>query len=62
MVFLPEVGPTGVLKSGDDLVDSAALGLTVSSKCRSLVVVNVAGANDFLEGVFKTFFWSPSVS
>ena len=43
-------------------MDSAAPGLTVSSKCRPLVVVNVVGTEGLLEGVFKTFLWCPSVS
>ena len=60
--FLPEVGSAGVLKSRDDLVDDAAPGLTVSSKYRPLVVVNVAGTNVLLEGVFKTFLWYFSVT
>ena len=38
----------GVLKGVDDLVDGATKGLTVNSKCRPLVVVNVAGT----KGVF----------
>ena len=52
-----EVGPARVIKGGDDLVDGAAPGLTVSSKCWSLVVVNVAGSKGLLKGVFKTFLW-----
>ena len=36
--------------------------LTVSSKCRPLVVVNVAGTEGLLEGVFKMFLWSTSVT
>ena len=60
--FLPEVGSAGILKGGDDLVDGAAPGLTVSSKCWPLVVVNVACAKGLLEGVFKTFLWRPSVT
>ena len=31
------------------------------SKCRPLVVVNMAGTEGFLLGVFKTFLWCPSV-
>ena len=58
--FLPEVGSAGVLKGGVDLVDNTTLGLVVSSKCRPLVVVNVAGTEGLLEGVFKTFLWCPS--
>ena len=54
-VFLPNVGLAGVLKSGDDLVDGVAQGLTDSSKCRPLVVVSVAGTVGLLERVFKTF-------
>ena len=59
--FLPKAGPAGVLKSGDDLVDSAVPGLTVSSKSWPLVVVNVAGTEG-LEGVIKTFLWCLSVT
>ena len=51
MAFLPEVGSAGVLKGGDDLVDGAAPGLTVSNKCRPLVEVNVAGTEGLLEGI-----------
>ncbi len=42
--FLAEGDPAGILNGGDDLVDGAAPGLTVSSKCQPLVVVNVAGS------------------
>ena len=59
--FLPEVDPVGVIKGGDDLVNDTARGLTVSSKCRPLVVVDVAGTEDLFEGVFKTFLWCPSI-
>ena len=59
VAFFPLVGSAGVLKGGDDLVDSAVPDLTVSSKCQPLVVVNVAGTEGFLEGVFKTFLWCP---
>ena len=60
--FLPEVGPTRVLKGRDDRVDGVALSLTVSSMFRPLVVVNVAGTEGLLERVFKTFLWCPSVT
>ena len=43
-------------------MDSVAPDLMVSSKCRPLVVVNVAGTKDLLEGVFKTFLWCLSVT
>ena len=59
--FLPEVDPAGILKGRDDLADGASPGLTVSSKCRQLVVVNVTDTGGLLEGVFKTFLWCPSV-
>ena len=59
--FLPEIGSTGILKGRDDLADSVAPDLTVSSRCQPLVVVNVAGAEGLLEGVFKMFLWCPSV-
>ena len=36
--FLPEVGPARVLKGGYELVDGAAPGVTVSSKCRPQVI------------------------
>ena len=62
MAFLYEVGSVGVLRSGDDPVDGVVLGLTVSSKFQPLVVVNVAGTEGFLERVFKTFLWCPSVT
>ena len=61
VALLPEVGSTGVFNGGDDLVDGAETGLTVSCKYGSLVVVNVAGTEGLLEGVFKTFIWYPSV-
>ena len=61
MAFLPENGSVGVLKGGDNPLDDAVPGLTVSSKCRSLVVVNLAGSEGFLEGVFKMFLCCPSV-
>ena len=60
--FLPEVDSAGVLKGEDDLVDDAAPDLTVSCNSRPLVVVNVAGTEDLLEGVFITFLWCPSVT
>ena len=47
-----------VLRGGDDLMDVAAPGLTVSSKCRPLAVVNVAGTEGLLGGV-KLFFLCP---
>ena len=43
-------------------MDGSTPGLTLSSKCRPLVVVNVAGTESLLEGVFKTFLWCPSVT
>ena len=52
MAFLLTVGPVGVLKGGDNLMDGAVPGL--------MVVVNVAGTES-LEGVFKTFLWCSSV-
>ena len=52
----------GVLKDGDDLMDSVAPGLTVSIKYRPLVVVNMVSNKGHLEGVFKTFLWCPSVT
>ena len=58
MAFLPEVGSARVLKGGDDLVDGALPGLTIS-KCRPLLVVNVAGTEGLLEEVFITFLWYP---
>ena len=61
-MFLSEAGSAGVLKGGDNLVDGAAPGPLVSSKCRPLVVVNVAGTVCLLEGVFKTFLWCPSAT
>ena len=54
--------PVGVLKGGNNMVDSAAPSLKVSSKCRLLVVVNVTRTEGFLEGIFKTFLWCPSVT
>ena len=60
VAFLPQVGSKGVFKGGDNLVDGAASGLTVSRKNRPLVVVNVAGTVGFLQGVFKTFLWRHS--
>ena len=42
-------------------MDCTAPGLTVSSKCRPLVVVIVAGTEGLLEGFFKTFLWCSSV-
>ena len=45
VAFLPEVDSAGVFSGGDDLVDGAAPGLTVNSKCQSLVVVNVSGTD-----------------
>ena len=51
VAFLPEVGSVGVLR--DNLVDGVAPGLTVSSNCRPLVVVNVAGTKSLLERVFE---------
>ena len=62
VAFLPEVDPAGVLKGGDNLLDGAAPGLTVSTKCRPLVGVNVAGTEGLLEGVFKVFLCCPSVT
>ena len=62
VAFLHEDGSVGVFKSGDDLVDGAAPDLTVSNKCRPLVVVNVAGNESLLERAFKTFLWCPSVA
>ena len=56
----PEFGSAGIFKGGDDLVDSMALDLTVSSKCRPLVVVNVPGTEGLIAGLFKTFLWCPS--
>ena len=43
-------------------MDDSVPGLMVSSKCRPLVVVNVAGTGGLLEEVFKTFLWFPSVT
>ena len=56
------VGPAGVLKGGGDPVDGAAPGLMVSSTCRSLVVVNPADTEGPLDGVFKMFLWSLSIT
>ena len=49
--FLPEVDPVGVLKSGNNLVDSETPGLTVSSKCKPLVVVNEVGTEGHLKSL-----------
>ena len=40
---------SGDLKGGDDQADGAVTGLTVSSKCRLLVGVNVAVTKGLLE-------------
>ena len=60
-MFLPEVDSAGVLKGGDVLVYGMVPGLTFSRKCQPLAVVNVAGTEALLQGVFKTFLWFPSV-
>ena len=60
--FLPEIGPAGVLRCGDDLVDGAAPGLTVSSECKPLMVVIVASTEGLLAGVFITFLWCSSIT
>ena len=62
MVFLPDIGPAGVLKGGNGLADSAVPGLTVSSKCRPLVVIHVASTEGLLESVFITLLWCLSVT
>ena len=59
MAFLPKVGPAGILKGGDNLVDCVAAGMTVSSRYQPMAVVNVVGTKGLLEGVFKTFLWCP---
>ena len=41
---------------------SVAPSLAVSSKCQPLAVVNIAGTKEFLELVFVTFLWCPSVA
>ena len=60
--FLPEVGSAGVLWSGHGLVNDATPGLTVSSKCRPWVLINVTGTEGLLGGAFKTFLWCSSVT
>ena len=60
--FLSKVGAARVLKDGDNLMDGAVLGLTVSSKCRPMVVVNVASTKGLREGFFKTFLSCSSVT
>jgi hypothetical protein len=60
--FILHVVSARVLKGGDDLVDNVVPGLTVSSKYRPLVVVNVAGTEGFLEGVFEAFFFGAPLS
>ena len=50
-----DLPPAGILKGGEKLVDGVAPGLIVNRKYRSLVVVNAAGTEDLLEGVFKMF-------
>ena len=42
-------------------MDSVTPGLTVSSKCRPLVMVNEAGTEGLLEEVFKKVLWCLSV-
>ena len=41
---------------------SVVPGLAVSSKCRPLAVVNIAGTKGLLELVFVTLLWCPSVT
>jgi hypothetical protein len=60
--FLLKVVPAGVLKGEDGLVDNVALGLTVSSKCRPLVVANVAGTEGLFERVFEALLRCSSVT
>jgi hypothetical protein len=62
IVFFLQIVPAGVLKGGDGLVDNVAPGLTVSNKYRPLVVVNVAGTEGLLEGVFEALLRCPSVT
>lgn len=54
-------GPVGVLKGEDNLMDGVAPGLTVSSKCRILVVVNMACTEGYSELDFIPFLWCPFI-
>ena len=56
-----KIFPFGVFEGGDSLVDGVSPGLTVSSKSRQLVVVNVASTQGLFKIVFVPFLWGSSV-
>ena len=62
MAFILQVLLQGILEGGGGLVDDVAPGVAVSSQSRPLAVVNVAGTEGLLQGVFVSLLWCPSVT